>query len=187
MADRDRYVDRDRARDRDRDRDRDRRREKEDRDRLRDRERDRDRIRSTRSRTRSPDRDRDRRSPSHRRHRHQRTPSPSPPRKRHRHEPEEEREKDRQRSADFVDGISKRKENNGGVAAEGDGNGAEMNEDEIEMMKMLGIPTGFDSTKGKPVEGCDVSGVRAVSKRQPRQYMNRRGGFNRPLPAERNR
>lgn len=60
-------------------------------------------------------------------------------------------------------------------------------EDEIEMMKKLGIPVGFDSTKGKPVPGADVSGVRAVTKRQPRQYMNRRGGFNRPLPAERNR
>jgi hypothetical protein len=29
--------------------------------------------------------------------------------------------------------------------------------------------------------------VRVVTKRQPRQYMNRRGGFNRPLPPERNR
>jgi U4/U6.U5 tri-snRNP-associated protein 3 len=57
----------------------------------------------------------------------------------------------------------------------------------MEMMKMMGIPTGFDSTKGKPVPGADVSGVRAVTKRQPRQYMNRRGGFNRPLPAEKNR
>ncbi|URD92673.1 hypothetical protein MUK42_33191 [Musa troglodytarum] len=45
------------------------------------------------------------------------------------------------------------------------------------MMKMLGIPLGFDSPKGKPVAGNDVSGVRAVTKRQPRQYMNRRGGF----------
>lgn len=103
--------------------------------------------------------------------------------------------------ADFVDGIAKeqkkkksdRKEEreksqgneNGG---EGGGSGGEVGEDEeIEMMKKLGIPVGFDSTKGKPVPGADVSGVRAVTKRQPRQYMNRRGGFNRPLPAERNR
>lgn len=76
----------------------------------------------------------------------------------------------------------KQKENGPGGGGEG-----EANEDELEMMKMLGIPTGFDSTKGKPVPGADVSGVRAVTKRQPRQYMNRRGGFNRPLPAERNR
>lgn len=59
--------------------------------------------------------------------------------------------------------------------------------DELEMMKNLGIPLGFDSTKGKPVAGTDMSGVRVVTKRQPRQYMNRRGGFNRPLPPERNR
>lgn len=65
--------------------------------------------------------------------------------------------------------------------------GGEMDANEIEMMKMMGIPVGFDSTKGKPVEGNDVSGIRAVTKRQPRQYMNRRGGFNRPLPAEVNR
>lgn len=62
-----------------------------------------------------------------------------------------------------------------------------MDEDEIEAMKKLGIPVGFDSTKGKPVAGNDVGEVRKVTKRQPRQYMNRRGGFNRPLPAEVNR
>jgi len=66
----------------------------------------------------------------------------------------------------------------------GDG---DVNAEELEMMKMMGIPVGFDSTKGKHVPDADVSGVRAVTKRQPRQYMNRRGGFNRPLPPERNR
>lgn len=89
--------------------------------------------------------------------------------------------------SDFVDGIAKeqqQKHKDSGGGAEGE-NG--MDEDEMEMMKKLGIPIGFDSTKGKPVPGADVSGVRAVTKRQPRQYMNRRGGFNRPLPAERNR
>lgn len=87
--------------------------------------------------------------------------------------------------SDFVDGIVKeqqQKENGDGGEGEAEGS-----EDELEIMKMFGIPTGFDSTKGKPVPGADVSGVRAVTKRQPRQYMNRRGGFNRPLPAERNR
>ncbi|KAK7338619.1 hypothetical protein VNO77_19239 [Canavalia gladiata] len=49
--------------------------------------------------------------------------------------------------------------------------------DELEMMKMLGIPIGFDSTKGKPVPGVDINGVRVVTKHQPKQYMNRRGGF----------
>jgi hypothetical protein len=70
------------------------------------------------------------------------------------------------------------------VAAVGDG---DVDAEELEMMKMMGIPVGFDSTKGKHVPDADVSGVRVVTKRQPRQYMNRRGGFNRPLPLERNR
>ena len=85
--------------------------------------------------------------------------------------------------SDFVDGIAKEQQQK----QKDNGDEVEVNEDEMEMMKMMGIPTGFDSTKGKPVPGADVSGVRAVTKRQPRQYMNRRGGFNRPLPAEKNR
>lgn len=86
--------------------------------------------------------------------------------------------------SDFVDGIAKEQKQQ--KVAE-NGEEVEVNEDELEMMKMMGIPVGFDSTKGKPVPGADVSGIRAVTKRQPRQYMNRRGGFNRPLPAEKNR
>lgn len=82
--------------------------------------------------------------------------------------------------------LKKDSENNSNSNNGGDGMN-DVDEDEIEMMKKLGIPVGFDSTKGKPVPGADVSGVRAVTKRQPRQYMNRRGGFNRPLPMERNR
>lgn len=86
--------------------------------------------------------------------------------------------------SDFVDGIAKEQQQQ---KQKDNGEEVDVNEDEIEMMKMMGIPVGFDSTKGKPVPGADVSGVRAVTKRQPRQYMNRRGGFNRPLPAEKNR
>lgn len=86
--------------------------------------------------------------------------------------------------SDFVDGIAKEQQQQ---KQKENGEEVDVNEDEIEMMKMMGIPVGFDSTKGKPVPGADVSGVRAVTKRQPRQYMNRRGGFNRPLPAEKNR
>ena len=33
-------------------------------------------------------------------------------------------------------------------------------------------------------ESCHVSGIKVSSKRTARQYMNRRGGFNRPLPIE---
>ncbi|KAI6680879.1 hypothetical protein NL676_034760 [Syzygium grande] len=44
------------------------------------------------------------------------------------------------------------------------------------MMK-LGIPVGFDSTRGKVLPRVDMSTIRTVTKRQPRQYINRRGGF----------
>lgn len=53
--------------------------------------------------------------------------------------------------------------------------------DEMEMMqKMLGF-SNFDSTKGKQVPGNNVGAVHVVKKRRYRQYMNRKGGFNRPL------
>ncbi|KAH7636909.1 uncharacterized protein LOC124495066 [Dermatophagoides farinae] len=53
-------------------------------------------------------------------------------------------------------------------------------EEEQKMMKLMGF-AGFDSTKGKPVKGNNVSAVNVLQKRKYRQYMNRKGGFNRPL------
>lgn len=53
-------------------------------------------------------------------------------------------------------------------------------EDEIAMMKLMGF-AGFDSTKGKKVNNNDSGAVHHVVVRKYRQYMNRRGGFNRPL------
>lgn len=53
-------------------------------------------------------------------------------------------------------------------------------EEDVEMMKLMGFG-GFESTKGKKVPGNDVSGVHVIQKRKYRQYMNRKGGFNRPL------
>lgn len=52
-----------------------------------------------------------------------------------------------------------------------------------EMMAALGLPTQLSSTKGKNVEddAANMSGARVMSKRKYRQYMNRLGGFNRPL------
>merc|ERR1712087_537874 len=51
-----------------------------------------------------------------------------------------------------------------------------------EMMKRVGLPVGFDTSKDKPGdEASTLSGARIKSRRQFRQYMNRRGGFNRPL------
>ena len=67
-----------------------------------------------------------------------------------------------------------------GKAAEGE----DSEEDEAEMQRMLGFGS-FDTTKGKVVEENKHSAaVGAASKHQARkyrQYMNRKGGFNRAL------
>lgn len=55
-----------------------------------------------------------------------------------------------------------------------------MSYEDKEMVKMMGFCS-FDSTKGKKVEGNDVGAVHVILKRKYRQYMNRKGGFNRPL------
>uniref|UniRef100_A0A453PV00 U4/U6.U5 small nuclear ribonucleoprotein 27kDa protein domain-containing protein n=4 Tax=Aegilops tauschii subsp. strangulata TaxID=200361 RepID=A0A453PV00_AEGTS len=175
---RERDHDADRHRDRDRDVDRHR-----DRDRGQDKERDRDRDyrrARKRSRSRSPSADRDR-ARRHRSHSHS-----HPHRSR---SPDAGRHKRRREGSPVADSKEDRKPDPPKAAEEaaapvGDG---DVDAEELEMMKMMGIPVGFDSTKGKYVPGADVSGVRAVTKRQPRQYMNRRGGFNRPLPPEVNR
>jgi len=57
------------------------------------------------------------------------------------------------------------------------------------MMAALGLPVGFDTTKGKKVEGADVSGAKVKSKRQYLQYMNKRVGVkpldpNAPPPGQ---
>ena len=50
------------------------------------------------------------------------------------------------------------------------------------MMKIMGF-SGFNTTKNKKVENNDSGAVHTHSKRKYRQYMNRKGGFNRPLDA----
>lgn len=52
--------------------------------------------------------------------------------------------------------------------------------EEQEMMRIMGF-CDFDTTKGKKVDGNDVGAVHVILKRKYRQYMNRKGGFNRPL------
>ncbi|KAI0093869.1 hypothetical protein BDY19DRAFT_281043 [Irpex rosettiformis] len=54
------------------------------------------------------------------------------------------------------------------------------NEDDAAMMAMMGL-TGFGTTKGKRVEGNQEGSANVKKIRTWRQYMNRRGGFNRPL------
>ncbi|KAI3990561.1 hypothetical protein MKX01_022861 [Papaver californicum] len=207
----------DREKDRERDRDRERRRDREDRDRERDRIKDRDRSRRSRtpertrssrharSGTRSPRRPRSgTRSPSDRRvksrsrsrsrsidrsqrHHHHRDRSPSQERKHRRDDNKQRRDSSVDIVSEFVDGIVREQDERENPTEADNGGEMMMDTDEIEIMKKLGMPVGFDSTKGKPVPGADVSGIRMTTKRQPRQYMNRRGGFNRPLPLERNR
>lgn len=53
-------------------------------------------------------------------------------------------------------------------------------EEEKEMMKLMGFGN-FETTKGKHVAGNVAYGVHVIHKRKYRQYMNRKGGFNRPL------
>jgi U4/U6.U5 tri-snRNP-associated protein 3 len=55
-------------------------------------------------------------------------------------------------------------------------------EDEMEalMRKTMGFAK-FRSTKNTKVPGNNVYGVRKEKKTVYRQYMNRQGGFNRPL------
>ncbi|XP_077289245.1 U4/U6.U5 small nuclear ribonucleoprotein 27 kDa protein yantar [Arctopsyche grandis] len=52
--------------------------------------------------------------------------------------------------------------------------------EEQEMIRIMGF-SGFNTTKGKKVDNNDVGEVQVVLKRKYRQYMNRKGGFNRPL------
>lgn len=173
-------YDQPRERDHERDRDADRHR---DRDRGQDKERDRDRdyrrVRK-RSRSRSPsaDRDRSRRRRSHSHSHRSRSPDAGRHKRRREGSPVPDLKDDRKPDPPSAPKAAEE------AAPVGDG---DVDAEELEMMKMMGIPVGFDSTKGKYVPGADVSGVRAVTKRQPRQYMNRRGGFNRPLPPEVNR
>lgn len=49
-----------------------------------------------------------------------------------------------------------------------------------EMAAMMGFG-GFGTTKGKKVTGNNLGAVRKEKKTEYRQYMNRVGGFNRPL------
>lgn len=54
------------------------------------------------------------------------------------------------------------------------------NDDDAAMMALMGL-SNFGSTKGQPVVGNQEGAVNIKKLRTWRQYMNRRGGFNRPL------
>ncbi|KAL3063445.1 hypothetical protein OYC64_003084 [Pagothenia borchgrevinki] len=128
--------------------------------------RDRERRRREKERSRSRDRERRRsrsRSPQRRRSR-------SPPR-RHRSTSSERRDEDSKEP--------KEKAAKPILISEEDMAGK--TEEEIEMMKLMGFGS-FNSTKGKKTDGSvNAFAVNTSMKRKYRQYMNRKGGFNRPL------
>ena len=57
-------------------------------------------------------------------------------------------------------------------------------DDTAAMQAMMGFGS-FGTTKGKKVVGNNVGAVRKEKKSEYRQYMNRQGGFNRPLSPSR--
>ena len=64
-------------------------------------------------------------------------------------------------------------------------NDVEDEDSEAEMQRVMGFQ-GFRSTKNTKVPGNDKNyGVNKVKKSEYRQYMNRVGGFNRPLSPSR--
>jgi U4/U6.U5 tri-snRNP-associated protein 3 len=58
--------------------------------------------------------------------------------------------------------------------------------EEIMQMQQLGLPFGFGTTQGIEVEdaAANESAMKVSSQRKARQFMNRKGGFNRMLPPE---
>ncbi|RMJ07467.1 hypothetical protein CDV36_012932 [Fusarium kuroshium] len=68
-------------------------------------------------------------------------------------------------------------------AAEGDEMDAE--DDEMAAMQAMMGFGGFGTTKNKKVVGNNVGAVAKEKKTEYRQYMNRQGGFNRPLSPSR--
>ncbi|EGI62533.1 U4/U6.U5 small nuclear ribonucleoprotein 27 kDa protein [Acromyrmex echinatior] len=117
-----------------------------------------------RDRVKSRDRDRDR---ERERDRHRRSYSRS-------------RSRERERSRDRSKHRAKPKPstNERPIITEADLQGK--TPEEQEMMRIMGF-CDFDTTKGKKVDGNDVGAVHVILKRKYRQYMNRKGGFNRPL------
>ncbi|XP_056004436.1 U4/U6.U5 small nuclear ribonucleoprotein 27 kDa protein-like [Ostrea edulis] len=140
--------------------------------------------RRSRSRSRSPKRER-RSSKERERRRHRRSRSRSPKRKSR--SPHRTREH-RSRSPRHKERKEKDRERESGKTEKAvyqqpiiiDDEVEELPDDEVDMMKVMGFGN-FDSTKGKKVNGNDIYVANIPKKRRYRQYMNRRGGFNRPL------
>jgi len=57
---------------------------------------------------------------------------------------------------------------------------------EMALLHMMGLPANFDTSKGKHKTDNDWGNVKVRSQRLYRQYMNRKGGFNRKLDPDKN-
>ena len=97
-------------------------------------------------------------------------------------EPAEERPKKKSKTAATAPEETPAEMN---AAETNDADGPPVDPEEAEMMALMGFG-GFGTTQGKQVEdaNANVSAVHKKTTRRARQYMNRPGGFNRPLPEE---
>jgi U4/U6.U5 tri-snRNP-associated protein 3 len=86
-------------------------------------------------------------------------------------------EREAPRRQDMKKEPEEKPQNNGNVKSEMD---VDEDDEDARLRKMMGI-TSFRSTKNTKVPGNQIYGVRKEKKTVYRQYMNRVGGFNRPL------
>ncbi|XP_068131015.1 U4/U6.U5 small nuclear ribonucleoprotein 27 kDa protein [Hyperolius riggenbachi] len=141
-----------------------------------------------RSRSRSPERRRERRrsrSASRERERRRRERSRSRERRRSRsRSPHRRRSRSPRRHRSSSLSPTRLKDKDGKVAKERQIAAEDLEgktEEEIEMIKLMGFGS-FNTTKGRKVDGSvNAYAINVSQKRKYRQYMNRKGGFNRPL------
>lgn len=99
---------------------------------------------------------------------------------------DDHRGRDRQRDSPMRyddDGYKNNGREDGG--AEEDEDDVEVDDDGMDAMQaMMGFGS-FASTKGTKVAGNNAGAVRKAKRTEYRQYMNRQGGFNRPLSPSR--
>lgn len=142
-----------------------------------------------RRRSRSRSRDRSRERDRHRRKRRSRSRSRDKGRRRsrERRHDRDERRKDRDRDRDHGRSRKSSEEDEEELIFQSidkppvsEAELQDMPEDEQELMRVMGF-SGFDTTKDKQVVGNDIYSANICKKRRYRQYMNRKGGFNRPL------
>jgi len=148
----------------------------------RDREKERERIKKERDREREREKERDRNRDRHHRKRSSKERERS--RSRSRSPRHKKFKKDKSRSKSPIGSLTLgnvKPKTSMGASFIVDPNQLEgKTDEEIEMLKIMGF-AGFDTTKGKHVEGTNHSAINIQQKRKYRQYMNRKGGFNRPL------